>query len=82
MAIKSITQRWALNTLMVILLVLVLANIGFVYNIHNYFYSGAKQMLTSSATSDYNLILLYSSDTTKNITKGWWRTSRTRIRWS
>lgn len=69
MAIKSITQRWALNTLMVILLVLVLVNIGFVYNIHNYFYSGAKQMLTSSATSDYNLILLYSSDTTKNITK-------------
>lgn len=67
MAVKSITRRWAVNTLAVILLVLVLMNIGFVYSIHNYFYSGAKQMLTASATSDYNLILLYSGDSTKNI---------------
>lgn len=66
-AVKSITWRWILNTLGIILLILILINIGFAMSIYNYFYSSAKQMLVSTATSNYNQIQLYSTDSTKNI---------------
>lgn len=67
MAVKSITQRWLLNTLGVILLVLVVVNIAAAYSIKNYFYSGVQQAMTSSADSNLKLIQMYSNDTTKNI---------------
>ena len=67
MAIKSITQRWMLNTLGIILLLLIILNIGCGYAVKNYFYSSARQALTASADSNTKLIQLYSQDPAKNI---------------
>ena len=64
---KSITQRWMVNTLGLILLLLIVLNIGFAYSIKNYYYSGVRQAVISSVDSNFKLIQLYSNDPTKNI---------------
>lgn len=67
MKIKSITSRWVINTLGIIILILTVINVGFALSIQNYFYNTAEQLLVSAATSNFHLIQLYSSDMTKNI---------------
>lgn len=65
---RSITRRWMINTLGVILLLLILVNIVFATVIRNYFYSNAESMITSGANTNKHLIMLYSEDSSKNIT--------------
>lgn len=65
--IRSVTSRWVLTILGVILLILIVANIVFAINIKNYFYNEAEQSLISNATSDFQSIQLYQADMSKNI---------------
>ncbi|MEG1996253.1 MAG: HAMP domain-containing sensor histidine kinase [Oscillospiraceae bacterium] len=49
MAIKSITQRWIINSLCVILLIVFIGGVAFFFSVKNYHYSGVKQAVLSRA---------------------------------
>lgn len=66
MAKRSITQRWLLNSLGVILLILIIIEIGFTVAIQNYYYSSAKQYLTSRSNIITSMLLRVSQDSTSN----------------
>lgn len=57
MAIKSITQRWVLNSLSIILVSMIFIAIAFSYAMKNFYYSGAKQAVTSRANSVSNILI-------------------------
>lgn len=64
---QSVIRRWLLSTLGVILLILILIHIAFIISITSYFYNSAKQILVSSANSNYNIIQSYAADSSKNL---------------
>jgi len=66
MAKRSITQRWLINSLGVILLILIIIEIGSTIAIQNYYYSSAKQYLTSRANIITSTLLRVSQDNTSN----------------
>ncbi len=66
MAIKSITQRWVLNSLSVILVAMIFIAMAFSFAMRNFYYSGARQAVTSRANSVSNILLRMVDDDTVN----------------
>lgn len=66
MAIKSITQRWILNSLSVILIAVIAIAVIFAFFIRNFYYTGAKQVITTRANGVSNILIRLFDDDTVN----------------
>lgn len=66
MAKRSITQRWIVNNMGVILVILIAIELGFVFFIQNYYYSSAKQYVNSKMNMISSLLTRYSQNTSIN----------------
>lgn len=66
MAKKSITKRWIVNNLGVIILALLVIEMAIIYAIQNYFYSSAKQYLVSKINAVTSVLSLHSQDSGTN----------------
>ncbi|MDE5620788.1 MAG: HAMP domain-containing histidine kinase [Ruminococcus sp.] len=66
MAKKSITRRWILNNLGVVILVMVVFDLIFIYAIQSYFYSSAKQYLVSKINAVTSVLSIHSQDSAAN----------------
>jgi len=63
MAIKSITQRWIVNSLSIIMLAVVFIAFAFSFAMKNFYYSGAKQVITSRAKFVSKILMSPSGNT-------------------
>ena len=63
MALKSITQRWFLNSFGVILVILVAVVAVSGITIHNYYYSAVKEVLNNQASTVDGMMIRYSENT-------------------
>lgn len=68
MVIKSITQRWIVNTLSVILLAIILVAVIFAMTMKNYYYNGVKQTMSSHANMVSKVLASNSEDEAINFT--------------
>ena len=66
MAKKSITKRWIFNNLGVVVLVLLVFDMAFIYAIHKYYYSSAKQYLISKLNAVTSVLSIHAQDTSAN----------------
>ena len=66
MAKKSITKRWLINNLGVVLMILLIIEMVFIYVVQNYYYSSAKQYLVSKLNAVTSILSLYADDTSVN----------------
>lgn len=66
MAKRSITKRWIINNLGVIILALLVIQMAIIYAIQNYFYSSAKQYLVSKINAVTSVLSIHSQDSTAN----------------
>ncbi|MDE6781495.1 MAG: HAMP domain-containing histidine kinase [Ruminococcus sp.] len=66
MAKKSITKRWIVNNLGVVVLVMIVLDLIFIYAIQSYFYSSAKQYLISKINAVTSVLSVYSQDNAAN----------------
>lgn len=66
MAIKSITQRWIVNTLSVILIAILFIAVAFSYAMKNFYYTGVRQSIDSRANVVSGILLRISDDNTVN----------------
>ena len=66
MAKKSITKRWIVNNLGVIILALVVIEMAIIYAIQTYFYSSAKQYLISKINAVTSVLSIHSQDNAAN----------------
>ena len=62
MARQTITKRWILNNLCVVLLVLLTVELGFIYAIQKYYYGGAQQYLLSKMNAVAGVLSRYAED--------------------
>ena len=63
MAMKSITKRWLLNSMSVVLLILVALVVVFSFGIRTYYYNGVKNAMFSRADVIANMLAKYSTET-------------------
>jgi signal transduction histidine kinase len=63
---QSITKRWVLNNIGVILMILLVIELILIYSIQNYYYSSAKQYLVSKINSVTSILSLYAQDDSVN----------------
>ena len=66
MAKKSITKRWIINNLGVVVLALLIISMAIVYAIQNYFYSSARQYLFSRINAVTSVLSVHSQDSSAN----------------
>ncbi len=66
MAKKSITKRWIVNNLGVIILALLVIAMAIIYAIQSYFYSSAKQYLISKINAVTSVLSIHSQDSAAN----------------
>ncbi len=66
MAKKSITKRWIVNNLGVIVLALIVIELVVVYAIQSYYYSSAKQYLVSKINAVTSVLSIHSQDSSAN----------------
>lgn len=66
MARKSITKRWMVNNLGVIILALIVIELVVIYAIQSYYYSSAKQYLISKINAVTSVLSIHSQDTSAN----------------
>ena len=66
MAKKSITKRWIINNLGVIILALLVIAMAIIYAIQTYFYSSAKQYLISKINAVTSVLSIHSQDNAAN----------------
>ena len=66
MAKKSITKRWLINNLGVVLMILLIIEMVFIYVVQNYYYSSAKQYLVSKLNAVTSLSLIHISEPTRH----------------
>lgn len=66
MAKKSITKRWIVNNLGVVVLALLVIVMAIVYAIQTYFYSSAKQYLVSKLNAVTSVLTIHSQDSSAN----------------
>lgn len=66
MARKSITKRWIVNNLGVIVLALVVIELVVIYAIQSYYYSSAKQYLISKINAVTSVLSIHSQDSSAN----------------
>lgn len=64
---KTITQRWLINNIGFIFIILVAINIGFGVFVQNYYYSTVRQYLNSKLNMITSILTRYSQDSTVNI---------------
>lgn len=62
MAKKSITKRWLINNLGVVLMILLIIEMVFIYAVQNYYYSSARQYLVSKLNAVTGILSLYAGD--------------------
>lgn len=63
---KSITGRWLVNNIGVVLLILLILETFFIYAVQTYYYNSAKQYMTSKVNAVTSVLSRYSSDSSKN----------------
>lgn len=66
MARKSITKRWVVNNLGVIVLALIVIELVVIYAIQSYYYSSAKQYLISKINAVTSVLSIHSQDISAN----------------
>lgn len=66
MAKKSITKRWLVNNLGVVLMILMIIEMIFIYLAQNYYYGSAKQYIVSRLNSVTSILSLYADDPNVN----------------
>jgi integral membrane sensor signal transduction histidine kinase len=66
MAKKSITKRWIINNLGVIILSLLVIAMAIIYAVQSYFYSSAKQYLVSKINAVTSVLSIHSQDSAAN----------------
>ena len=66
MAVKSITQRWIVNILSIILIALFFIAIAFSLAIKNFYYSGTKQTITARANVVSSILIRLMENNTAN----------------
>ncbi len=66
MARKSITKRWIVNNLGVIILALIVIELVVIYAIQSYYYSSAKQYLVSKINAVTSVLSIHSHDSSAN----------------
>ncbi|MDE5558909.1 MAG: HAMP domain-containing histidine kinase [Ruminococcus sp.] len=66
MAKKSITKRWIINNLGVVVLVMIMLDLAFIYAIQSYFYSSARQYLVSKINAVTSVLSVHSQDSSAN----------------
>lgn len=66
MAKKSITKRWIINNLGVIILALLVIAMAIIYAIQTYYYSSAKQYLISKLNAVTSVLSIHSQDSAAN----------------
>ena len=68
MAVKSITQRWIINSLSVILIVILLSAIAFTFSIQNFYYTAARTAITSRVNVVSGVLLPMADDSSVDFT--------------
>ncbi len=66
MAKRSITQRWLINSLGIILFILIIIEVVFSVAVQNYYYNSAKQYMTSKLNLINSMLLKVSQDQSAN----------------
>ena len=66
MAKKSITKRWAVNNLGVIVLALLVIEMAIIYALQSYYYNSAKQYLFSKLHAVTSVLSIHSQDSAAN----------------
>lgn len=66
MAKKSITKRWLVNNLGVVLMILMIIEMIFIYIAQNYYYGSARQYIVSRLNSVTSILSLYADDPSVN----------------
>lgn len=66
MAKRSITQRWLINSLGIILVILIIIEVVFSVAVQNYYYNSAKQYMTSKLNLINSMLLKASQDQSAN----------------
>lgn len=66
MAKRSITKRWLVNNLGVVLMILLIIEMVFIYIAQNYYYSSAKQYLVSKLDAVTDILSLHADDPNVN----------------
>ena len=68
MAVKSITQRWIINSLSVILIVILLAAVAFTFAIQNFYYTSVRSAITSRVNVVSGILLRIADDNSIDFT--------------
>lgn len=63
---KSITGRWIVNNIGIILIVMLVLETFFIYAVQTYYYNSAKQYMTSKVNAVTSVLSRYSTDSSKN----------------
>ncbi len=66
MAKKSITKRWIINNLGIIILALLVIEMVVIYAIQSYYYNSAKQYLVSKLNAVTSVLSIHSQDSSAN----------------
>lgn len=66
MAKKSITKRWIINNLGIVVMALLIISMVIVYAIQNYFYVSARQYLISKLNAVTSVLSIHSQDSSAN----------------
>ena len=66
MAKRSITKRWAINNLGVIILALLVIEMAIIYGLQSYYYNSAKQYLFSKINAVTSVLSIHSQDSSAN----------------
>ena len=66
MAKKSITRRWIINNLGIVVMALLIISMAIVYAIQNYFYVSARQYLISKLNAVTSVLSIHSQDSSAN----------------
>ncbi len=63
---KSITGRWLVNNLGVVLLILLIIETFFIYAVQTYYYNSARQYMVSKVNAVSSILSRYSADSSRN----------------
>ncbi len=63
---KSITGRWIVNNIGIVILIMLVLETFFIYAVQNYYYNSARQYMTSKLNAVTSVLSRYSSDSSKN----------------
>ena len=66
MAKRSITKRWIVNNLGVVVLALIVIELIVIYAVQNYFYNSAKQYMISKINAVTSVLSIHSQDSSTN----------------